>query len=122
MHNDQCFSWFDLFLNYFLSTFQITILFLELCQITSFTGSSANGVITTAKGMSLACNRSLLQGILYIVLLMNLGLQLPREIQNWNKISEVFSRNRTQFDKVDTPYIMITLQFCICTPLATVGH
>ena len=42
--------------------------------LTSEGPGSANGVITVAKGMLDACSKSLLHGILYIVLLMKRGL------------------------------------------------
>ena len=47
--------------------------------LTSEGPGSANGVITVAKGMLEACSKSLLHGILYIVLLMKRGLQFPEK-------------------------------------------
>lgn len=50
--------------------------------LTSEGPGSANGVITVAKGMLEACSKSLLHGILYIVLLMKRGLQFPEKKKN----------------------------------------
>ena len=51
--------------------------------LTSEGPGSANGVITVAKGMLEACSKSLLHGILYIVLLMKRGLQFPEKKTQW---------------------------------------
>ena len=54
--------------------------------LTSEGPGSANGVITVAKGMLEACSKSLLHGILYIVLLMKRGLQFPEKKKKHNEL------------------------------------
>ena len=59
---------------------------------TSVGGMSAKGVTTAARGMSEAWSKSLLLGMLYMVDLINLGLQLPEKRSKWYRMLPVYQQ------------------------------